>query len=203
MKKGSVRKLTISAALIAMQIILARISGFYVNEGLRISIEGIPIILAGVWLGPIYGMIVGGLSDVLGSVLSGYGTYFPLLSVGPMLFGGLVGVGAKYLLHGMGNGWRYALRFVAIAILAGAINSLLYGTWALTVYYSVILGKSVPFSALLLARLAVKPITIAVDAVLSYSIFRLLYKRFMPLSPIGSGGEGDQAQAKDGQTHEL
>ena len=74
MRHMSVRKLTLGAVLVAMQVILARYAGIQVNEGLRISLETVPIILAGFWLGPVAGMAVGGVADVIGTILSGYGT---------------------------------------------------------------------------------------------------------------------------------
>ena len=88
-----VRNLVLMGVLIAMQVVLARFLGIQINEGLRVSFECIPIILAGFWLGPISGMLVGAVSDILGTVLSGYGAYFPLLTVGPMLLGALCGLG--------------------------------------------------------------------------------------------------------------
>ena len=86
------------ALFTAMQVILSRFLGIQVNEGLRISFECIPILLAGLWLGPVSGMLVGCVSDVLGTVLSGYGAYFPLLTLGPMLLGLLAGLGGRVLL---------------------------------------------------------------------------------------------------------
>lgn len=203
MKGASIRKLTLSAVLIAMQIVLARFFGFQINEGLRVSLEGIPIILAGLWLGPVYGMIVGGMADVLGTILSGYGTYFPLLTIGPMLLGGLCGLGARWLPGDAPDGWRFAWRFFAVVVVAESINSLLYGTWALTLYYSIIMGKDMPFSVLFLARLATKPVTIAVDAVLTYSIYRLLYRRMSAMASGGGAAPAKGLQEGNDRDHEL
>lgn len=177
MRHMSVRKLTLGAVLVAMQVILARYAGIQINEGLRVSLETVPIILAGFWLGPVAGMAVGGAADVIGTILSGYGTYFPLLTVGPMLLGALCGLGARLMPQGAPVGWRPAVRFLAVVLLAEVLNSLLYGTWALTLYYSIIVGREVPFSVLFLGRLATKPVTIAADMLLSYSLYRLLYRQ--------------------------
>ena len=200
MRRMSVRKLTLGAVLVAMQVILARYAGIQVNEGLRISLETVPIILAGFWLGPVAGMAVGGVADVIGTILSGYGTYFPLLTVGPMLLGALCGLGARWLPAGAPVGWRYAARFLAVARVAEALNSLLYGTWALTLYYSIIVGREVPFSVLFLGRLATKPVTMAADLLLSYSLYRLLYRqlRRLPDPPALS----DTAALRKGSTGE-
>ena len=156
MRRASVRNLTCSAVFVAMQIVLARFCGVQINEGLRLSFEGVPILLAGIWLGPLWGMAVGCVADVLGTIISGYGVYFPLLTVGPVLLGGLGGLGARFFLTREG-GWRGALGFLAAVAFAEAVNSLLYSTWALTLYYSVIMGQEMPFSVLFAMRAATKP----------------------------------------------
>ncbi len=171
-----VRNLVLMGVLIAMQVVLARFLGIQINEGLRVSFECIPIILAGFWLGPISGMLVGAVSDILGTVLSGYGAYFPLLTVGPMLLGALCGLGGKWAIRHWSDDWKGMWRFLLVVIVAECVNSLLYGTWALTLYYSIIVGKEMPFTALFLARLATKPATILVDAIVACLVHRATYK---------------------------
>lgn len=173
MQGASVRKLTCGAVLVAMQIVLARFCGIQINEGLRLSFEGIPILLAGIWLGPLWGMIVGCVADVLGTIISGYGVYFPLLTVGPMLLGGLGGYGARLLSAKGGGGWRGTFGLIAAIVVAEVVNSLLYGTWALTLYYSIILGQEMPFHVLFLARISTKPISIVAETLAVWSIHRL------------------------------
>lgn len=73
----STRNLILMAALIAMQIILARFLSIQASDILRISFESVPIVLAGMWLGPLSGAIVALIADILGTVLSGYGIWFP------------------------------------------------------------------------------------------------------------------------------
>ena len=51
----STRNLILMAALIAMQIILARFLSIQASDILRISFESVPIVLAGMWLGPLTG----------------------------------------------------------------------------------------------------------------------------------------------------
>lgn len=195
MRHMPVKNLILCAVLVAMQVVLARYAGIQVNEGLRVSVETVPIILAGFWMGPVAAMAVGGVADVIGTVLSGYGTYFPLLTVGPMLLGAICGLGAKLLPAGEPASWRHAARFLAVVLVAEVLNSLLYGTWALTLYYSIIVGRDMPFSVLFFARLATKPVTIAADMVLSYSLYRLLYRQLYPLpvvarAPVKTLGRG-------------
>ena len=79
----STRNLILMAALIAMQIILARFLSIQASDILRISFESVPIVLAGMWLGPLSGAIVALIADILGTVLSGYGIWFPPLHLVP------------------------------------------------------------------------------------------------------------------------
>jgi len=171
----SVRSMILVAIFIAMQIVLSRFLGIQVNEGLRISFESIPIFLAGLWLGPIHGIVVAFLSDILGTILSGYGVYFPLLTVGPIfmaLSSGLIGKTICRKEPSVRTGW--VLFFFVIAV--ETVNSLLYGCWALSQYYSIILGREMPFSVLFIARIATKPLTIIADAILVAGLHRAMYR---------------------------
>ena len=103
----STRNLVMMAILVAIQIILARYLSIQ-SEMFRISFETIPLALAGIWLGPASGAIVALVSDILGTVLSGIGLYFPPLSLGPVTFAVLCGLGAKYLRKYQGV-WEYIL----------------------------------------------------------------------------------------------
>lgn len=171
----SILNIAVMAVLVAMQIVLARFAGVQINEGLRLSFESISTILAGFWLGPVGGMLVAAVADFLGWLVSGYGVYFPLYTVGPVLLGLLTGIGANIFLKGE-PAWKAAWKAILIILLAEVCSSLLYGTWALTLYYSIIVGKEVPFSVLFLARLSTKPVTMVLDALLAFLIHKAVYR---------------------------
>jgi len=172
----TVQNLSLMAVLVAMQVILSRFAGIQINEGLRVSFESIPILLAGLWMGPVSGMIVAAVADILGTLLSGYGVYFPLLTIGPMLLAAIAGLSARLLPEdGIWARKHIGIYFVLI-LLAECITSLFYGTWALTLYYSIIVGKEMPFLVLLAARVPTKLVTMAVDAFLTFVIYRAVYR---------------------------
>lgn len=175
-KVFTVQNLSLMAVLTAMQVILSRFAGIQVNEGLRISFESIPILLAGFWLGPIPGMTVAAVADVLGTVISGYGVYFPLLTVGPMLLAAIAGLGARLLPEDGIWSKRHTVCYFAVVLIAECVTNLLYGTWALTLYYSIIVGKEMPFGLLFAARVPTKLVTMSVDAFLSFVIYRAVYR---------------------------
>ena len=80
-------------------------------------------------------------------------------------------------------GWRGALGFLAAVAFAEAVNSLLYSTWALTLYYSVIMGQEMPFSVLFAMRAATKPFSIAAETVLVFGVHRLAYRHIAAILP--------------------
>lgn len=172
-RSGRVTRVVLCGVLAAMQVILSRFVGIQLSEGLRISFEAVPVFLAGLWLGPVSGMCVGAISDVLGTILSGYGAYFPLLTVTPMLLGGLMGLCAPWIRAG--RPWR----LIAVTASAEAVMSLLYNTWALTLYYSVVVGREIPFSVLFFERIVTKPVTVAVNAVLILLLDRAVYPKIV------------------------
>ena len=173
----STRNLVMMAILVAIQIILARYLSIQ-SEMFRISFETIPLALAGIWLGPASGAIVALVSDILGTVLSGIGLYFPPLSLGPVTFAVLCGLGAKYLRKYQGV-WEYILMPVTVT-LAGIINSFVVGVAALVWYQISVMGTEGSFWGLAAinfgSRLATKPLTIIATTLAVFLIDRAAYR---------------------------
>ena len=173
----STRNLVMMAILVAIQIILARYLSIQ-SEMFRISFETIPLALAGIWLGPASGVIVALAADILGTVLSGIGLYFPPLSLGPMAFAFLCGISAKYLRKYRGV-WEYALMPVTVT-LAGIINSFVVGVLTFTWYQIAVMGTEGAFWDLaainFVGRLSTKPLTIIASTLLVFLIDRAAYR---------------------------
>lgn len=167
------RRLTSMAVLIALQIVLARFVGLQINEGLRISFETIPIILAGIWLGPAEGFIVGFLSNLFGTLISGYGVYFPPLALTPILNGVLPGLCYRYIFKNRMN----FIKCIAMIVVTETITSLLLGTYILTWYYQLfVTNKTTTYAILFVARLS-KFATIACDALIVWLVHKSAYQR--------------------------
>lgn len=84
----AVFRLTTSGLLIALSIILQRI--FVLPQGptfYRISLANVPIIFASLLMGPVYGGIVGGLSDFIGATVLPSGTFFVWPFISATLYG--------------------------------------------------------------------------------------------------------------------
>lgn len=169
----SPRRLASMAIFIALQIVIARFAGIQVSEGLRISFEAIPIILAGIWLGPMSGFLVGFLSDFIGTIIGGYGVYFPPLAITPILNGVLPGLCYRYLFK---ENMNY-VKCITMIVITEMLSSLLLGTYALTWYFHLFVpNKQATFALLLIPRLA-KFLTIICDAIIVWLVHRTAYKR--------------------------
>lgn len=176
----STRNLILMAALIAMQIILARFLSIQASDILRISFESVPIVLAGMWLGPLSGAIVALIADILGTVLSGYGIWFPPIALGPILVGVISGLSTKYVFRSDLSSTRDSWKVILTVVVAGIVNSFLVGTVTTTIYSIIVMGNTNAFSVLLwtnfLGRLTTKPVTILVNAILVAVVNRAVYR---------------------------
>lgn len=179
-KTLSTQNLVMMAALIAIQIILARFFSIQ-TDTLRVGFESIPVILAGMWLGPVCGGIVAVVADILGTIIQGYGAWFPPLVLGPLSVGILSGVSTKYIfrssLSETKDTWKVAVTVVAVGIL----NSFCFGLIGSTLYSCIMVRQDTSIFLVLLGtnlvqRLATKPLTIAIDAAVVTVVNRAVYK---------------------------
>ena len=175
----STRNLVMMAALVAIQIILARFFSIQ-TDTLRVSFESIPVILAGMWLGPLCGAIVAVVADILGTIIQGYGAWFPPLVLGPLSVGILSGVSTKYIFRSSLAETRDTWKVAATVVVVGILNSFLFGLIGSTLYSIIMVGNTTPFNVLLwtnlLQRLATKPLTIVVNTVVVTVVNRAVYK---------------------------
>lgn len=89
MRENTNRHLTIlacSALLIALDIILTRFLAIN-TQFLRISLGMIPVAVAGMAFGPLWGGLVGAIGDILGMLIFPSGAYFPGFTVTAALTG--------------------------------------------------------------------------------------------------------------------
>lgn len=139
-------RLCLSALLAALSIVL----GKYLSIStplFRLSFENLPILMAGIFLGPLAGGIVGGVADLLGCVLVGY-TINPIITLGGILVGvlsGLVALLAKPLsgrLDHSPSTPRPLIIWCAVGV-AHIVGSMLVKSIGLSVYYGAPLSTLV------------------------------------------------------------
>ena len=121
-------KIAFAAVLVALGVILTRFLGI-TTEIIYIGIGELPIYLAGILLGPIWGFCTGALVDVVGHFLKPMGAYFPGFTLGSGLIGLLAGL-FLYKNRSL-NIWKITLTVAAAQIL----NSLILTPLWLSILY--------------------------------------------------------------------
>ena len=171
--------LVMMAVLAAMQIVLSRFVGLQISDTLRLSFESIPVVLAGLWLGPLCGGIVAFVADTIGTLISGY-LWFPPLALNPVMEGVVAGLMARCFIKSDINSAHGTWKVALTAALTGVLNAFVVGLIGSTLYSIMIMGNATAFPVLLwsnlLQRLTTKPLTIAVNVIAVTVINRTVYK---------------------------
>lgn len=90
-KKISVEMITVTAMLIAAEVVLSRFCSINSNA-LKIGFGFVPIVIAAVIYGPVTAGIAYGLSDLIGALLFPIGPYFPGFTACAALMGVVYGL---------------------------------------------------------------------------------------------------------------
>lgn len=164
MKQITPKRLSLMAMLIALQIVLSKFLMLQLTGSIRLSIDSVPILLSGIWFGPLAGGLVGLLSDLLGTLLfPTTGMYYPPLTIAFVL----IGVTAGFLAQIVRNK-RALVRAALIVIPAELVGSYLAKSAALSALVQI------PCLAMLAAR-ALPVLGVAlVNTLLVYLLDRLL-----------------------------
>ena len=132
---GTLRRLCFAASLAAMSLVLGKFLQVPhpFQEFIRISFENLPILLAGVVLGPLPALLVGVVADLLGCALYGYPVN-PIVTLGAAAVGLLAGIMSHYVVK-KPLGARVTVA-VASAHLVGSvlIKSAGLAAWSLAKY---------------------------------------------------------------------
>lgn len=86
MNMKDVQKLTIAALFVALGSFL-KIYSIMITDSMRISLFAIPIMLAGFYLGPIYGLLTGFAVDTVYFMISPYASFWSLYTVTTVIWG--------------------------------------------------------------------------------------------------------------------
>lgn len=137
----SARKVTSIGLLVGISIVLTRVLGVMIPiagvMALRISFGQIPIMLAGILLGPGAGALTGALADLLGFMLFPFGTYFPGFTLSAALWGVL----PPLILHLLQKKEQYQYGFIPLLITV-FVTSLVVSIGLNTLWLSIMFGKA-------------------------------------------------------------
>ena len=92
----SPKSLSVCAVLAALSIVLGKYLAVNVGENFRFSLENLPLILAGIYLGPVAGAFVGAAADLVGCLMVGYAIN-PVITLGAVSIGLISGIVARSL----------------------------------------------------------------------------------------------------------
>lgn len=169
--KMNTLKITVNAMLMAIYFVLDRFAAvnLLTNE---YKLSFIPVILAAVMFGPVYGMLVGGLGDLLSAIIMPTGPYFPGFTIVSALMGLIFGLFCRKKMS-------YP-RIISSILVNQLFCSLVLNTFNLAFYFIINninkYGKSVfaIFGALLVSRLIQAGIYIAAEIVFMIMLFKLM-----------------------------
>lgn len=132
-RPSGLRLLCTSALLAALSIVLGKYLAINVTDSIRLSFENLPVLMAGVFLGPLVGGAVGMVADLLGCVLVGYAIN-PIITLGAASVGVLAGLVTKAFTH---SGRSLSPIGVYCAVYAAHIvGSMVIKSIGLAVYYA-------------------------------------------------------------------
>lgn len=150
------------AMLCAVSIICGKYLAIRGGDILRFSFENLPIIFAGLSFGPVAGVLVGVVADLVGCVMVGY-TVNPLVTLGAAAIGAVSGLSGMILRKLGIKGWLNISLSVTAAHIVGSV---LIKTFGLAAFYDL------PLWALMLWRLLNYVIVGTVEAALLVILFR-------------------------------
>ncbi len=146
--------------LVALEIVIAQFLTIRPTQSIKISLDFIPVVVAGILFGPVPAMIISMLADILGAFLFPVGPFFPGFTATAALTGLLYGL----TLH-KSQSW---LRVILAVAVQQWILSLLLNTFWLKVLYGM------PYVPTLVSRLPQCAILTAAQIVLIPVIARIV-----------------------------
>ena len=161
-QKISTKMLAVMGVLIALEVVIAHFVTFRPTQTIKLSLDFIPIVIAGVMFGPVPAMIIGILADILGAFIFPVGPYFPGFTVTAALTGLLYGS----LLHDK----QTMVRIVIAVLIQQWVLSLILNTYWLKVLYGM------PYVPTLVGRLPQTGILTAVQLIFIPIIVKVIHE---------------------------
>lgn len=136
-----IERIVLLSLFVAISIVAGKYLAIRVGDLFRFSLENTSVLLAGILFGPIAGMAVGIVADLLGCVLVGY-TINLYVTAGAAAIGLLAGLIFKYT-----KGSR-ALRLTLAVLVAHLVGSVIIKTIGLSHFYGMPLPVLMAWRAL-------------------------------------------------------
>ncbi len=130
---GNLHVMVAAALLSALSIVLGKYLAFNIGESVRISFENLPVLMAGLFFGPVIGGVVGAVSDIVGCFMVGFALN-PIITAGAALVGAVSGAVGMYGFKNHAE-WRRTPRIFVPVMAAHIVGSMCVKTIGMMVYY--------------------------------------------------------------------
>ena len=141
-RNNSLKKLVLAGVFAAISIVLGKLFAFNIGELFRVSFENLPIILAGIAMGPLFGAAVGLVADITGCLIVGY-TINPIITAGAVAIGFFSG-----LIFRIGKVQTMKIRALLSVLGAHIVGSVIIKTLGLAWFYGTDFWTLVLYRAL-------------------------------------------------------
>lgn len=161
------RKLILSAMLLSILLVLSRFLSIKLPF-LVISFSFIPMMLAGIYLGPKYSAIICGLADLIGSIVFPFGAYFPGFTLSLALMGFVYGL----FLYKKPGETRKDSTFIIQLIVSSIIVLGGIRIFLESAFLNLLYGKA--YLAIVASRVVTQLIMLPIEVITIFSLEKLL-----------------------------
>ena len=161
------KKIILSAMLLSILIVLSRFFSIK-SSFLVISFSFIPMMLAGIYLGPKYAATIAGLGDLIGAILFPFGAYFPGFTISSALIGFIYGI----FLYKKPEESRKDFKFIIQLIISSILVLIGIKILLESVFLNVLYGKA--YVAVIASRLVTQVIMIPVQVITIFILEKAL-----------------------------
>ncbi|BFL72377.1 folate family ECF transporter S component [Anaerococcus nagyae] len=167
-KKISTKDLTTIALLTALSVVFKFFS-INVGDTRRYSFILLPIMISGIFYGPLAGAITGGLGDIIGILVLPQGIFHPGFTLTAILTGFSSGIISKKI-----SNTNIKNKNLVTSLACSIFNFLIVGLFLNTIWLSQLTGAS--YWPLLISRIIKSIIEMSMNWLLLYLIFPKLNK---------------------------
>ncbi len=130
---GNLRVMAAAAMLAALSIILGKYLAINIGDSIRLSFENLPVLMAGLFFGPVVGATVGAVADIVGCLMVGYGI-IPIITLGAALMGAISGAIGMYAFPKT-PAWKGTWRIFVPVALSHIVGSMCIKSIGMVLYY--------------------------------------------------------------------
>ncbi|MCD6254571.1 MAG: folate family ECF transporter S component [Thermotogae bacterium] len=163
-----VTRLAYLSVLTVLTVVLARFASFRIAifgvEGVRIGIGSLGIYLAALAFGPVDGLVVGAVADIVGYWVSPMGPYMPHFTLVAALRGVVAGTLFAFLFKRKWSLWSVT---ASIAVPAGIAN-----LWLVPYLLHTLFGM--PYTPMMVPRLIAFPFSVALQVLIIESVLKAI-----------------------------